>query len=98
MKLMTKAIERKMPELYSTEDTPLEEKQVVVKFFTPWSNWTWYVFEGEQLLDGDWKFFGMVEGHEKEAGYFLLSELADIRGPLGLKIERDLYFSGSIAA
>jgi len=38
------------------------------------------------------KFFGLVEGHEKELGYVLLSELEEVRGPMGLPIERDLYF------
>ncbi len=40
----------------------------------------------------DFKFFGLVEGHEKELGYFLLSELEGVRGPMGLPIERDLYW------
>ena len=29
---------------------------------------------------------------EEEWGYFVLSELESVRGPLGLEIERDLYF------
>jgi len=29
---------------------------------------------------------------EEEWGYFVLSELESVRGPLGLPIERDLYF------
>ena len=34
----------------------------------------------------------MVEGHEKELGYFHLSELERVRGPLGLPIERDMHW------
>lgn len=34
----------------------------------------------------------MVEGHERELGYFCLSELKSVRGPLGVPIERDLYW------
>ncbi len=37
-------------------------------------------------------FFGLVNGYELELGYFTLEELAVIRGPLGLPVERDLYF------
>jgi hypothetical protein len=37
-------------------------------------------------------FFGYVEGDYRELGYFSLSELEKIRGPLGLKVERDLYW------
>jgi len=37
-------------------------------------------------------FWGVVFGHEKEYGYWRLSDLTEIRGPMGLMIERDLYF------
>ena len=37
-------------------------------------------------------FFGFVKGHYEEWGYFSLEELQEVRGPLGLKIERDLHF------
>jgi len=96
MKLLTKAIEKKIPKLYSTEEVATEEKKVVVKFFTPWSNWTWFVFEGNQLEDGDWEFFGMVHGNTQEMGYFKLSELQEIKGPFGLKIERDRSVGGEL--
>ena len=59
-----------------------------VKFFTPDSNWTWYASE----FDGEDIFFGLVSGLEVELGYFSLKELQEVRGPLGLQIERDLYF------
>ena len=61
---------------------------VWVKFFTPDANWTWYVIEfDEQDL-----FFGLVEGFEVELGYFSLTELKSVRGPLGLRVERDIWF------
>ncbi|MCL4386455.1 MAG: DUF2958 domain-containing protein [Cyanobacteria bacterium] len=59
-----------------------------MKFFTPDSNWSWYVTE----FDGVDLFFGLVDGFEKELGYFSLSEIEKIRGPMCLKIEIDLYF------
>ncbi|MFA0888146.1 MAG: DUF2958 domain-containing protein [Synergistales bacterium] len=92
MKLLTKSILQKLPRLYSTENTPLEGKTAVCKFFTPDSNWTWYALEGEKQKDGDFLFFGWVVGLEKEFGYFSLRELESARGPLGLPIERDLCF------
>jgi hypothetical protein len=64
---------------------------VVIKYFVPWNNWTFYATEGQEE-DGDVRFFGLVDGHEKELGYFVLSELMSIRGPGGLTIERDLHF------
>jgi hypothetical protein len=61
-----------------------------VKFFTPTSNWTWWAteYDPEQKL-----FFGLVEGFERELGYFSLDELHEAKGPLGLGIERDLYWT-----
>ena len=88
MMLLTKELRRQLPKLYETEDIPTEEKRVIVKFFTPDSSWTWYAVE----FDGDDTFFGLVDGHDREWGYFSLSELEAVRGPLGLKIERDRYF------
>lgn len=37
-------------------------------------------------------FFGYVVGDYPELGYFTLSELAGLRGPFGLSVERDVYF------
>jgi hypothetical protein len=44
------------------------------------------------LYESDVIFFGLVDGFEKELGYFSLTELSTFRGRLGLGIERDLYF------
>lgn len=43
-------------------------------------------------FDGEDTFFGWVVGLEKEFGSFSLSELQSVTGPMGLKIERDIYF------
>jgi len=90
MQLLTDEIKAKMPALYSQEK--VSDPVIICKFFTPWSNWTWYVLEGKELNDGDYEFFGLVDGFEKELGYFCLSDLQVVEGPGGLKIERDLYF------
>ena len=84
--LLTKENRRRLPQLYSTEK--VADPVVQVKFFTPWTNWTWYATE----FDGKDTFFGWVVGHEKELGYFSLKELESVRGPYGLTIERDRYF------
>lgn len=87
MKLLTKALRKKLPKLYECENQGLEAR-AIVKFFTPDSNWYWFATE----FDQDDTFFGLVVGHEAELGYFSLSELESVRGPWGLSIERDLYF------
>jgi hypothetical protein len=89
MKLLTKAIEKKLPALYSTEAVPVERKKLIVKFFTPWAGWAWYAAEYDPAQR---VFFGLVIGQATEWGYFSLAELEEVRGPCGLKIERDLYW------
>jgi hypothetical protein len=80
--------------LYSAEHVRQEETKILVKYFTPDAEWTWYVVEGQKEEDGDWLLFGYVIGFEREWGYFRLSELKEAKGPLGLPIERDLHFEG----
>jgi hypothetical protein len=78
-----------LPPLYSQEHN--KDPTVHIKFFTPDSNWTWFVTEGSEE-EGDFRFFGFVKGFSDEWGYFVLSELQEAKGPRGMKIERDLYF------
>ena len=87
MQLLTAAIRRQLPPLCGQDGKGMKAI-AYVKFFTPDSSWTWYATE----FDGTDVFFGLVNGHEKELGYFSLSELESVRGPYGLKIERDKYF------
>lgn len=96
MKLLTQSIQLALPRIYRTDEIPLNDKIVICKFFTPWSFWTWFVFEGESENDlfgytdsDDYIFYGMVHGFEKEMGYFRLAELESIRGPGGSMIEKD---------
>ena len=88
MKLLTKELEAKLPPLYS-QDGKGDEAIALVKFFTPDSSWTWYATEYDP---NERVFFGLVDGLEKELGYFRLDELESVKGPLGLSIERDIYF------
>ncbi len=87
MKLLTKEIRRKLPPLYGQER--LGGKAVAyLKLFTPDSSWSFFATE----FDGHDLFFGLVEGHVEELGYFSLSELKRVKGPMGLPIERDLHW------
>ena len=87
MNLLPDEIRRKLPNLCDQEKLGAEAI-AYVKYFTPDSNWSWYATE----FDGRDTFFGLVDGFEKELGYFSLLELKAARGPLGLPIERDLYW------
>ncbi len=86
MQLLTQELRDKLPPLGATEKA--DDPSAVVKFFTPDSSWTWFATE----FDGEDTFFGAVSGAEFEIGYFGLSELQEVRGSLGLSVERDLYF------
>lgn len=88
MMLLTKKNKADLPELYA-QDGKGYDAIAYVKFFTPWSNWTWYATEFDAETG---KFFGLVQGNEEELGYFMLEEIEQITGKWGLKIERDLHF------
>lgn len=75
---MTKEIENRIPALGATDGQgELKDRIVHVKFFTPASNWTWYALEYDPE---DRLFFGLVEGFEREFGYFSLDELESLGG------------------
>ena len=76
-----------IPNLYKTQ----EEANPIchVKLFTPDSSWSWYIIELSQDKN---TCFGYAVGHEAELGYFTLSEIEKIKGPLGLLVERDIHF------
>ena len=71
------------------------DHQPVVKLFTPWGAATWLLSE----LDPDEPdhAFGLCDlgFGSPELGSVSLSELAALRGPFGLRVERDLYFEAN---
>ena len=63
----------------------------VVKFFNPFGQGTWLATELDE--DGD-ILFGLADLGYPELGSWSLSEMAAIRLPFGMEIERDLHFEG----
>ena len=96
MKLLTQAIRKSIPPMGSADGNL--EAVVAVKFFSPYSNWTWWAFEGEPVHDDDgteidFHFYGLVQGFETELGTWSLRELESCkRGRLPL-VERDMYYT-----
>lgn len=84
-KLMTKELQKSIPPLYSTENKKPEDVMVHAHYFTPFSNWDWYITE----YDGKDTMFGLVKGHEVELGYISLSELKS----QGMNVERDRHWT-----
>lgn len=65
----------------------------VVKLFTPDAGATWLITE--VYPEGpDVRLFGLCDLGMgcPELGYAMLSEIQDVRGKLGLPVERDLHF------
>ena len=92
MNLIPLNLLEKTPNLYDTENT--KDPTCHIKLFTPDSNWTWYITEISK--EDTVTCFGLVSGHSLELGYFNLDELNEVRGPLGLKIERDIHFTTTV--
>lgn len=98
MKLMTKQLEKHIPELYSEEDVELKDKKIYAHYMSILLNYDWFAFEysKEQKL-----FFGFVNLDNEEfaeLGYFSLEEFEEVNQQQGFKvIERDMHFqSGTV--
>jgi hypothetical protein len=80
-----------LPRLYQTEEIPLKDKLVYLRFSFP-SGSDWWAYE----FDGNDTFFGYVilnnDIEMSEAGYFSLSELIDIRIYGYLEIQCEPYW------
>ena len=89
--LMTQKLADTIPAIYANEkvsdyDTVLAH----AKLFSPYSNWTWYITEIDAATG---QCFGLVDGLEREIGYFDLTELAETTVYGGVPaVERDLYW------
>lgn len=58
MQLITPDLAKTIPPLYSQEELG-GQAIAYAKFFTPWSNWTWYITEYDPIHR---ICFGLVEG------------------------------------
>ena len=90
-KLMTKELGEKIPALYANENVEDYDSVLApVKLFSPYANWTWYITEWNAETG---ECFGLVDGFEKELGYFDLTEMAEATVLGGVPaVERDLYW------
>ena len=87
MKLLTKTIAKKLPAIGGQDglgDEAIVHVKVLLIFL--WFMDLVCVLE----FDGEDTFFDLIDGHEREYGYFSKCELESIRRPFGLTIERDL--------
>lgn len=84
---LTKEERERLPALGCAEADADSVAQV--KYFDPSGSWTWY---GVEFDPKEERFYGLVVGAETELGYFTLAELREVRGRMGLGVERDRHF------
>jgi len=87
-KLIPQTLLSDIPALYETEG--VSNPLCYVKLLTPDSNWTWFIMEISK--DDNQTCFGYVVGLDSELGFFSLAEIESAHGPLGLAVERDIWF------
>jgi len=64
-------------EIPSFEEADEEENPIVHVHFTNGA-WDWFVIGAKPLKDGDLYFLGLVNGIEKELGFFSLSQIVGV--------------------
>lgn len=84
-RLLTEELKNTLPRLRGQEGA--SDPVVYASFYFAGSDWRWFATEGE-AIEGDFTFFGLVIGFEREWGYFSLRELEEVNVH-GLTIERD---------
>jgi len=93
MKLITDKLIQRFKEQGDTAEMKAENITVIAKFFCPWGAATWFAtdyYPEENLCFG---YANLGDDSSAELGYFSIEELESLRGPLGLRVERDLYWS-----
>jgi hypothetical protein len=91
MRLLDQALIKRFDEVGSQEG--VVDPIVVAKFFNPCGTGTWYATEYDPARK---EFFGYVSlfgDWNDEWGYFSLEELTSFKGPFGIGIERDLFWT-----
>lgn len=91
MKLLTQELVDRFQQVGRQEDK--SDPVIIAKFFNPTGAGTWYATE---YNPSDKTFYGYVSifgDWNDEWGYFSLTELESLKGPFGLGIERDIYFT-----
>jgi len=89
-KLITKTAA--LPALYSQES--VKDPMVRIKLFTPWTGWTWLLTEYDPAENLAFGFaYNSAMPDCAELGYIDIGELESVRGPFGLRIERDIHWT-----
>ena len=92
MKLFTKEILKRLPKLGTTSELSMSEVTVQAKLFNPMGAHTWYLIEYDPESKIAHAFCNLGDPQMAEIGDVSITELEELRLPLGLGIERDIHF------
>ena len=91
MKILTQEILAAFKKQGKTGNKSAKDIRIVLKLFNPIGAGTWYIYEKEDE-DIYWAFVNLGDIDCAECGTVSMSELMSLRLPMGLHIERDMYF------
>ena len=91
MKLLTLELINTFEKVGRQEE--VKDHLVITKFFNPTGAGTWYATEYNPESKIFFGYVSIFNDWNDEWGYFSLTELESLKGPFGLGIERDLYFT-----
>lgn len=90
MRLLDEALIKRFAEVgcQAMEEDPI----ILAKFFNPTGAGTWYATEYDANRNDCYGYASIFGDWNDEWGYFSLDELQSYTGPLGIGIERDLFW------
>jgi hypothetical protein len=91
MRLMTKTLEKRFARIGSQENS--KDPIIVAHYFNPTGAGDWYATEYNPEDRCIFGYASIFHDWNDEWGYTSLDELEAYKGPLGLGIERDLYWT-----
>jgi len=75
-----KLTDMKLPQMYSTEDVPIENKNFSYEISLIGFAWRWYPLE----VDAEGLYFGLVAGAALEFGYFSAADFVASKLPVSV--------------
>ncbi len=90
MELLTKALVKRFAQVGSQEN--VKDPIIIARFFDPCGAGTWYATEYDPAARTFFGYVSIFGDWNDEWGSFSLDELTGYKGPLGIGIERDLYW------
>ena len=93
MKLLTKDLKDKLITNHNNiKGSGKYNAKAIVKLFNPSGVGTWYLSELDPETNVAYGLCFLGDYDNREFGYVSIDELSEVKGFMGLGIERDLYF------